>query len=101
MSSPANRVVSPANSRETAHFQGEVAVLGYWKYLEVWNRTSFLKSLRRSSITARDDKTLNRMLYNQATAPPCTKPRPHRNFFKRLFDAAFDRREGPHYLRTH
>jgi hypothetical protein len=39
-------------------------VLGYSKYLEVWNHTSFLKSLKRSSITAQDEETLNRMLYN-------------------------------------
>jgi MraZ protein len=58
------RVLIPVVLRETAHIKGEVDVLGYSKYLEVWNHTSFLKNLRRSSVTARDDKTLNRMLYN-------------------------------------
>jgi DNA-binding transcriptional regulator/RsmH inhibitor MraZ len=58
------RVLIPIVLRETAHIKGEVAVLGYSKCLEVWNHMAFLKSLRRSSITTRDDKTLNRMLYN-------------------------------------
>jgi MraZ protein len=58
------RVLIPIVLRETAHIKGEVDVLGYSKYLEVWNHTSFLKSLKRSSITARDDETLNRILYN-------------------------------------
>ena len=58
------RALIPVVPRETAHILGEVAVLGYPKYLEVWNHTPFLKSLGHSSITARDDKTMNRMLYN-------------------------------------
>jgi DNA-binding transcriptional regulator/RsmH inhibitor MraZ len=58
------RALIPVVLRETAHILGEVAVLGYSKYLEVWNHTPFLNSLGRSSITARDDKTMNRMLYN-------------------------------------
>jgi MraZ protein len=58
------RVLIPVVLRETAQIKGEVDVLGYSKYLEVWNHTSFLKSLKRSSITAQDEETLNRMLYN-------------------------------------
>jgi DNA-binding transcriptional regulator/RsmH inhibitor MraZ len=58
------RVLIPIVLRETAHIKGEVDVLGYSKYLEIWNHTSFLKTLKRSSITARDDETLNRILYN-------------------------------------
>jgi MraZ protein len=58
------RVLIPIVLRETARIKGEVAVLGYSKYLEVWNHTSFLKSLKRSSMTARDDETLNKMLFN-------------------------------------
>jgi MraZ protein len=58
------RVLIPVVLRETAQIKGEVDVLGYSKYLEVWNHTSFLKSLKRSSITAGDEATLNRMLYN-------------------------------------
>ena len=58
------RVLIPVVLRQTAHIKGEVAVLGYSRYLEVWNHTSFLKSLKRSSVTARDEGTLNRILYN-------------------------------------
>jgi DNA-binding transcriptional regulator/RsmH inhibitor MraZ len=58
------RVLIPIFLRETARIKGEVDVLGYSKYLEVRNHSSILKSLRRSSITARDDQTLNRILYN-------------------------------------
>lgn len=54
----------PVVLRQTAHIKGEVAVLGYSKYLEVWNHTLFLKSLKRTSITARDQERLNRMVYN-------------------------------------
>jgi transcriptional regulator MraZ len=58
------RVLIPVLLRETAHIKGEVDVLGYSKYLEIWNHTSFLKTLKRSSITSRDEETLNRMLYS-------------------------------------
>jgi MraZ protein len=58
------RLLIPIVLRETARIKGEVDVLGYPKYLEVWNHSSFLKSLKRSLIAARDDQTLNRILYN-------------------------------------
>jgi MraZ protein len=57
------RVLIPVVLRQTAHIKGEVDVLGYSKYLEIWNHTSFLKNMKRSSITARDEETL-RMLSN-------------------------------------
>jgi len=34
------------------------------------------------------------------TPEVATSARTHRNFVKRLFDAAFDGREGSHYLRS-
>jgi MraZ protein len=58
------RLLIPIVLRETAHIEGEVDVLGYSKYLEVWNHTSFLKNLKRSSATAQDEVALDRMLYN-------------------------------------
>ena len=58
------RVLMPFVLREIAHIKGEVDVFGCSKYLEVWNHTSFLKNLERSSVTARGEETLNRMLYN-------------------------------------
>jgi DNA-binding transcriptional regulator/RsmH inhibitor MraZ len=54
----------PVVLRETAHIKGEVDVLGYSKYLDVWNHTSLLKSMKRNSITVRDGETLNNMLDN-------------------------------------
>ena len=44
--------------REAAHIEGEVDVLGYTKYLDVWNHHSFLKNLKRSSVTPRDEQVL-------------------------------------------
>jgi MraZ protein len=58
------RVLIPVILRETAGIRGEVDVLAYSKYLEVWNHGSFLRTLRRSSITVQDENTLQRMLYN-------------------------------------
>ena len=58
------RVLIPVVLRETAHIKGEVDVLGYSKYLDVWNHTSLLKSMKRNSITVRDGETLNNMLDN-------------------------------------
>jgi DNA-binding transcriptional regulator/RsmH inhibitor MraZ len=54
----------PVVLRETANIKGEVDVLGYSKYLDVWNHTSLLKSMKRNSITVRDGETLNNMLDN-------------------------------------
>src|ERR1700733_2107986 len=50
------RVLIPVVLRETAHIKGEVDVLGYRKYLDVWNHTSLLKSMKRNSVTARDGR---------------------------------------------
>jgi transcriptional regulator MraZ len=58
------RVLIPFVLRETARIKGEVVVLGHSKYLEIWNHTSFLRNLKRSSITARDEEVLNQVLYS-------------------------------------
>jgi len=58
------RLLIPMVLRESAHIEGEVDVLGYTKYLDVWNHDSFLKNLKRSSVTPRDEQVLNRLLYN-------------------------------------
>lgn len=57
------RVLIPIVLRQTAHIKGEVNVLGYTKYLDVWNHGIFVKNLKRDSVTARDEKTLSRLLY--------------------------------------
>jgi MraZ protein len=58
------RLLIPAVLRQTAQIKGEVDVLGYSRYLEIWNHTSFLKSLKRSSTTMRAEAKMNRMLSN-------------------------------------
>lgn len=53
------RVLIPAILREAAQMKGEVDVLGYLNYLEVWNHARFLENLNKSPITAEDEKTLD------------------------------------------
>lgn len=45
--------------REAAQMKGEVDVLGYLTYLEVWNHSRFLENLKASPITDEDLQTLN------------------------------------------
>jgi MraZ protein len=45
--------------REAAQMKGEVDVLGYLTYLEVWNHARFLENLKASPITDEDLQTLN------------------------------------------
>jgi MraZ protein len=45
--------------REAAQMKGEVDVLGYLTYLEVWNHARFLENLKASPITDEDFQTLN------------------------------------------
>ena len=59
------RVLIPVILRRTACIKGEVNVFGYTKYLDVWDHGKFVKNLKRNSVTARDEKTLRRLLDNQ------------------------------------
>jgi MraZ protein len=45
--------------REAAQMKGEVDVLGYLDYLEVWNHVRFLENLKANPITDEDLQTLN------------------------------------------
>jgi MraZ protein len=56
------RVLIPVILRRTARIKGEVNVFGYSKYLDVWDHGKFVKNLKRSSVTTRDEKTLRRLL---------------------------------------
>lgn len=60
------RVLIPVILRRTARIKGEVNVFGYGKYLDVWDHGKFVKNLKRSSVTARDEKTLRRLLDKSA-----------------------------------
>jgi len=53
------RVLIPPILRETAQMKGEVDVLGYLNYLEVWNHARFLENLKNNPITVDDEKILD------------------------------------------
>jgi MraZ protein len=55
------RVLIPSLLRKTALLRGEVDVLDYQNYLEVWNHTRFVKNLNRSPITQQDELLLDRL----------------------------------------
>ena len=55
------RVLIPAVLRKTAHMRGEVDVLDYQNYLEVWNHTRLLNNLKRYPVTAQDENAFNRI----------------------------------------
>jgi MraZ protein len=48
------RVLIPTQLRESAAMHGEVAVLGYLDYLDVWNAERFRESLERDPLTSED-----------------------------------------------
>lgn len=45
------RVVIPTHLRESAQMDGEVAVMGYLNYLQVWNREKFENLMRSDPFT--------------------------------------------------
>ena len=53
-------LISPV-LREAAQMKGDVDVLGYLEYLEVWNHARFLNQLSSNPITAEDEKTLDEL----------------------------------------
>ena len=55
------RVLIPAILRKSAQMRGEVDVLDYQNYVEVWNHTRFVHNLKNSPVTAQDESALNRL----------------------------------------
>jgi MraZ protein len=55
------RVLIPAVLRETARMKGEVDVLDYENYLEVWNHFRLINNLKRQPVTTQDEDALNRI----------------------------------------
>jgi MraZ protein len=55
------RVLIPAKLRESAAMQGEVEVLGYLNYLEVWNAQRFQEQLKAEPLSAEDLQSLSDM----------------------------------------
>jgi division/cell wall cluster transcriptional repressor MraZ len=63
-------VLIPLALRRSAHIKGAVDVLDYLSYLEVWNHSRFLKSLKNNPITAQDENLLNEQLSSVVRVPP-------------------------------
>ena len=55
------RVLIPVVLRETARMRGEVDVLDYENYLEVWNHSRLINNLKRQPVTTQDENALNRL----------------------------------------
>ena len=55
------RILVPSILRESAQMRGDVDVLGNLNYLQIWNHTRFLDSLKASPITDDDEKTLDEL----------------------------------------
>ena len=55
------RILIPTQIREKARMNGEVAVLGYLNYLEVWNHEWFVDNKLGQEFTAADNETLGQL----------------------------------------
>ncbi len=55
------RVLIPALLRQSAGLEGEVAVLGYLNYLEVWSLARYAEHLEREPLTDDDLETLSNL----------------------------------------
>ncbi len=53
------RILIPALLRDSAAARGEVAVIGYLVYLDVWNMERFREHLERNPLTDDDEQTLS------------------------------------------
>ncbi len=55
------RVLIPSLLRESAGMRGEVAVIGYLNYLDVWNMERFREQMERNPFTDDDQQTLSNL----------------------------------------
>ena len=55
------RVLIPSLLRESAAMRGEVAVIGYLVYLDVWNMERYREHLEREPLTEDDEQTLSNL----------------------------------------
>ena len=55
------RILVPSILRESAQMRGDVDVLGNLTYLQVWNHTRFLDSMKGNPITDEDEKILDEL----------------------------------------
>ena len=63
------RVLIPISLRRIAQIKGMVDVFDYLNYLEVWNHSRFLKSIRSNPITAQDESLLKEQLASVSRFP--------------------------------
>ena len=52
------RLLIPAHLRDSAEMVGDVAVLGKFNFVEIWNRARFLEKLAREPFTDEDARAL-------------------------------------------
>ena len=55
------RILIPALLRDSAQMTGEVAVLGYLNYLDVWNHDRFLSKLNAEAFTEKDHEVIGEL----------------------------------------
>ncbi len=55
------RILIPPLLRQSAQMAGEVAVLGYLNYLDVWNHERFLGRLKKDAFTDEDQEVLGKL----------------------------------------
>ena len=55
------RILIPSLLRESAKMTGEIAVLGNYTFLDVWNHERFLARLNDQTVTADDKETLSQL----------------------------------------
>jgi MraZ protein len=55
------RILIPPLLRESAQMTGEVAVLGYLNYLDVWNHERFLSRIKNEPFTEEDHELLSQL----------------------------------------
>lgn len=55
------RIVVPQRLRDSAGLNGDVVVLGYLEYLEIWDPTSFADKLDREALTDDDNRLLSEL----------------------------------------
>lgn len=53
------RLLIPSQLRESAATRGEVAVIGYLNYLDVWDIHRFREHMEQSPLTEQDEQTLS------------------------------------------
>ena len=55
------RILVPSLLRSSAEMQGEVAVIGYLNYLDVWNMDRFREHMERNPLSDDDMRTLSEL----------------------------------------